>query len=393
MTAQDHAPTVAIAGAGLGGLAAALALQRQGIAVAVYEQAAELGEVGAGITLHPNAVKALAWLGLADEIAATGVVVARNAIKHWQTGAILVAQEKGDETIRKFGAPLIQTHRADVHRALEQAVRRNDPGCIRVSHGLKDFRETADDVELTFANGTTARNGILIGADGIKSVVRARAFSPEPPRFMGRVSWRGVVPRARVPDAALQPGSAILIGPGATFGYYLMRAGTLVNYVATVTTDIWTEEGWSIPSTIDEVLVHFPGWHADVAAIIGATPPGACFKWALFAHAPLKGWTQGRIALLGDAAHPMLPFMGQGAAQAIEDGVILARCLIAEPDPVAALRRYERARIARATFIQLESTAKAERWESRDTDAYRGQKHRNEDEMGVFDYDAGTAAI
>ncbi|MCB2106545.1 MAG: FAD-dependent monooxygenase [Rhodobacteraceae bacterium] len=384
---------IAVIGAGLGGLAAALALQRQGFTVSVYEQVAELGEVGAGITLHPNATKALNFLGIGDEIAANAVAVTRTAIKHFQTGAILVDQNKGDANLAKFGAHMYQTHRADLHRALENAVRANDPGCILTNHALSTFSDAGSHVELQFANGHQVTTDLLIGADGIKSVVRRAAFSPEPPRFMGRVAWRGVVPRDRVEDAVLQPGSAIFIGPDKTFGYYLMRRGTLVNFVATVRTDSWREEGWSIPSTIEEVTAHYDGWCRDAREIMCATPPNGCFKWALFAHAPLKTWRNGRVAVLGDAAHPMLPFMGQGAAQSIEDGIILARCLKATPGAREALARYEAARIERATFIQFESTAKAERWESRETDNYRREKHRNEDDMGVFDYDAGTAPI
>lgn len=386
-------PQVAIVGAGLGGLTAALALQRFGIDVTVYEQSAQLGEVGAGITLHPNATKVLTFLGLGDALAATGVAVDHTAIKHYQTGKILVETRKGDEWVRRTGVNMYQIHRADLHGALERAVRANDPNCIRASHNLVGLSELGTRVDLRFEDRPSATADVLIGADGIKSLVRKSLFSPEAPRFTGRIAWRGVIPRVRLPDEVIWPGSGIFIGPERTFGWYQIRSKTMINFVGTARRDGWAEEGWSIPAAVCDVLDEFKDWHPHARTIIAATPADACFKWALFAHAPLETWHKGRVAVLGDAAHPMLPFMGQGAAQAIEDAIILARCLRETSDVPGALARYERARKERATFVQLESTAKAERWESPKTDSYGPQTHRNEDTLGIIDYDAATAPI
>lgn len=384
---------VAIIGAGLGGLTAALALQRFGLAVDVYEQASRLSEVGAGITLHPNATKVLTFLGLGDALAATGVAVDHTAIKHHETGHILVETRKGAEWVRRTGVNMYQIHRADLHEALVGAVRSNDPACIRLSHDLTGFENSDHGVRLQFAGGGQAVCDAMIGADGIKSFVRAKTFSPAPAVFTGRVAWRGLIPRDRLSDEVIWPGSGIFIGPDRTFGWYRIRGGALINFVGTALRTGWAEEGWSIPADPAEVADEFKGWHAHARAIIAGIPHEACFKWALFTHAPLARWHDRRVAVLGDAAHPMLPFMGQGAAQAIEDAIILARCLAADSDWSTALARYERVRKDRATFIQLESQAKAERWESKQTDTYGPKTHRNEDTLGIIDYDATAAPI
>ncbi|MDX2143660.1 MAG: FAD-dependent monooxygenase [Rhodospirillaceae bacterium] len=385
--------SIAIIGAGLGGLAAALALQRLGHPVSVYERSAHMSEVGAGITLHPNATKALTHLGLGEAIAATGVAVQHTAIKHYKTNQVLVETKKGGEHVAKFGAHLYQIHRADVHHALERAVRAHDPHCIKTNHALIDIQNLDDAVALYFDSDVTVMAEAAIGCDGIKSTVRAKMFSPAPPVFTGRIAYRGVLPRTLVSDEMIWPGSGVWIGPERTFGAYVMRAGTLVNFVATVRKHAWTEEGWSISADRDEVLAEFSEWHPFVQDIIRRTPGEALFKWGLFSHAPLQNWVHGRVAVLGDAAHPMLPFMGQGAAQAFEDAVILARCIDGSPGPAAALRRYQAARQERATFVQLESAAKADRWESANPENYSPANHRNEDTLGVVAYDAATAPI
>jgi salicylate hydroxylase len=385
--------TLAVVGAGLGGLAAALALLRRGIAVSVFERSAHMSEVGAGITLHPNATKALMHLGLGEAIAATGVAVQHTAIKHYQTNRVLVETKKGDEHVAKFGAHLYQIHRADVHHALEQAVRDYDPHCIKTGHALVDIESLDDAAVLRFDNDVSVMAEAAIGCDGIKSTVRAKMFSPAPPTFTGRIAYRGVLPRELVSDEMIWPGSGVWIGPGRTFGAYLIRGGALVNFVGTVRKDAWTEEGWSIAADHEEVLADFADWHPCVQDIVRRTPREALFKWGLFSHAPLPFWVRERVAVLGDAAHPMLPFMGQGAAQAFEDAVILARCFADSVDPAAALKRYEAARRERATFVQLESASKADRWESANPEKYNPGNHRNEDTLGVVAYDAATAPI
>jgi salicylate hydroxylase len=384
--------TVCIIGAGLGGLTCALALARAGRKVVVYEQAPVLGEVGAGITLSPNASRIMIALGLGEGMRALGVVPPRQLTQNLHTGAVLVERERGEAVEAQYGAPYIHLHRADLHALLADALEAAQPRAIVLDHRLEDIAVGADGAELHFAHGATVRAGAVVGADGVKSLVRDRLFATQPPLFTGQVAWRGVLPRAGLPAEvqALPPG--IWIGEKRLFMRYPMRDWALVNYAAFVNLEGWEEEGWAIPSTREELLGHYADAEPRLKALIEATPPDLLFKWALHAREPLETWIAGPVTLLGDAAHGMLPFMGQGAATAMEDGMVLARCLAAFPLP-EALRRYEAARRERTTMVQTQSRLLGLQFQGKDPESFGKGPIRNEDALGLFAYDAVNCQI
>ena len=375
-------------GAGMGGLTCALAMQRAGISVRVYEQAPELAEVGAGLTLSPNGSRALIGLGLEKELARLADPPSYQAVHHYQTGQVLVRTVRGDLTLEKYGAPYYQIHRADLHRMLADAVRANDPDSICLGHEFERYTQDAAGVTAFFTNSNSASGRALVGCDGVKSPVRSQMHVQEPPEFTRYVAWRGLAPAAGVPAQAVDPPSGIYIGPGHLFVRYLIRGGETVNYVAFVEREDWQVESWSQRSTVKEVLDEFSEFHELVRAIIGATPPELCYKWGLFSRRPLESWSVGRVSLLGDAAHPTLPFMGQGAVMAIEDGIVLARCMAKADTLSEAFERYESARVARTTMVMENSATIIHRFFADDTDRFAERNNRNEESLGLFNYDA-----
>jgi len=382
-----------IIGAGIGGLTAALALQRAGFGVSVYEQVPELGEVGAGITITPNACHALNYLlgeQFVDELCD---VPASGAIKHFETGATLIDTQRGDLPKKQYGANYCQVHRADLHTALADAVRRNDPGAIHVDCRFTGLEESGSGITARFANGRTAGGDILIGCDGGRSEVRQVLWGPDEPRFTGYIAWRGLVPTAGLDPAYLVPDSAAFAGRGHTFTRYKVRHGTLYNFVAFSRRDQWEVEGWSERAEISELLEEFSDFAPEVQAIMRAIPSDQCFKWGLFDRPPLERWTLGRASLLGDAGHPMTPFLAQGAAMAIEDGLILARALSAADDWREALARYENARRERGSFVMLESHVNARRIYGRDPDSLSRNSHKSAESLGLYEYNPVTVPV
>lgn len=374
----------------MGGLVLALGLARAGQPVTVYEQAPKLGELGAGITLSPNAVRVIDWLGLAAPLRALGFVPDRQWTQHWQTGEVIRESFRGADFAAKHGgAGYYHIHRADLHAMLAEGLEAAAPGALRLGKALRD---ATPDGAMVFADGSTAQADVVVGADGLKSAVRTARFATAAPHFTGQVAWRGIVPVAALPAAvqAMPPG--IHVGPQRLFMRYPVRGGSLINYAAFVELQGWEEESWSIASTIPELLGHFDGWDATVRAIIAATPPALLFKWALHAREPLDSWIDGRVTLLGDAAHAMLPFMGQGAGTAIEDGAVLARCLAAFA-PDVALERYEAVRRERTTMVQTQSRLLGLQLQGKDPASLGRGTLMNEEALGLFDYDAVTVAI
>ncbi len=384
---------IIIAGAGLGGLSAARALLQRDIPVIVLERADTLAEVGAGITLSPNATKALEHLGLKEALSDFATVVRRQGVTHFETGKILVENDRGDEPLRKYGAHYYQAHRSDLHSALVDAVRALDKNCIRLNAEVAAIGQDANGAHAELASGETLSGRALIGCDGLRSRVRQSLFGEDDPHFTGHVAWRGLIPLESDDLFGMELTAGLAIAPEKSFGWYPVRNETVLNFVALAQTSEWAEEGWAIPADIEDLLAVYEGWDPRILAIIDAVPRDACFKWGLFDREPMDTWTSGRITLLGDAAHPMLPFMGQGAAMAIEDAVVLARCLEGADDVPAALKRYEDARLDRTAFVQLESRAKGLRLEGKETDTYNKKKHRNEESVGLFEYDAATVAV
>lgn len=382
-----------IVGAGLGGLTAALALLKAGFRVSAFEQAAELGEVGAGVTITPNGVHVLNHLLGREVMARVARTPAAGAIKHYRTGAILVDTNRGNRMQEQYGAPYCQAHRADLHAALASAVRALDADCIHTGCSFGSLEELADGITATFRNGRTATGDILIGSDGIRSAVRRALWGEEQVHFTGYIAWRGLVPMERLDPTMIVPDSASFAGPARTFARYKVRQGTLLNYAAFSKRDEWAEESWSVHSEIAELQQEFSDFAPEVQSIITATPPERCFKWGLFDREPLEQWTKGRATLLGDAAHPMTPFLAQGAVMAIEDGMVLARACQAAADWREALARYESARRERGTFVMRESHVNARRMYSRDPDNYTTASHKTAESLGLYAYNPLTVPV
>jgi salicylate hydroxylase len=342
--------SVGIAGGGIGGLTAALSLLQRGFDVHVYEQAREFAEVGAGIQVSPNASRILHRLGLADALAGMGVRPLAWRQRRWDDGRTLLRTPLADVVVEVFGFPHYQTHRADLLAVL---VRELPGDGLHVSHRLVGFDDRGDRLSLAFENGETAEVDLLIGADGIHSTVQRLLFGEQSPHFTGCIAYRGLIPAERVADLEIAVESQVWMGPGRHFVHYYVQGERLLNWVALVEQDTWQRESWTDRGEVADALAAYEGWHGQIRRIIESVDE--TFIWALFDRAPLKRWSQGRVTLLGDACHPMLPFMAQGAAQAIEDGAALAACLAETSGVEAALRRYESLRLPRASKIQAMS--------------------------------------
>ena len=383
---------ILIAGAGLGGLTAALALQSRGFDVAVHEQARNLGEVGAGLTLSRGAQHVFRNLGLMDRIAPFATRSTGFPFLHYQTARIL-----GGELNMGDGAPddghddvSRQMHRADLHAILAAAFDERAPGRLHLGHQLAGIDDSGDRVRASFANGDSAEADALIGADGVRSVTRALLFGADAPRFTGQIAYRFLVDRAAaLPFMGLGRG-AVFLGPKRTFNRYTLRSGQIMNCVGIVATDGWADDGWATPATRAEVLAAFDGWHPDVTGLIGQAE--SLIKWGLFDRAPLPLWSRGRVTLLGDAAHAMLPFLGMGAAMAIEDGMILGRAFSAEGSVETAFARYEAARRPRTAMLHAKSVEQGELTQARDPDNYDAANAPASD-PAIMAYDPVTASI
>ncbi|HEY7483094.1 MAG TPA: FAD-dependent monooxygenase [Streptosporangiaceae bacterium] len=343
-------PRVAVVGGGIGGLAAAAFLHQAGLPVTVYEQARELTEVGAGVVVSPNAVRLIRRLGRLERFERLAIPLEAGwEFRRWADGRVLFSQRLGEECARRYGEQCYVAHRADlldvVRSEVPEAALRLDARCDAVRRG-------ADGVELTFADGSTATADVVVGADGVHSTVREAVAVPEPPRFSGLCAYRCLLPADRAPGFALRPVQTLWIGPGHHLVHYPISGGRLVNVVAFAPARDWRVESWTAEGSMDDLRAEYAGWAPQLTDLLGAADRTG--RWALLDRDPLPRWTDGPITLLGDAAHPMFPFFAQGAAQAIEDAVVLAGCLAANPStPLAALRRYERIRRPRATRLQV----------------------------------------
>jgi salicylate hydroxylase len=351
------AARIAVVGGGIGGLAAALSLLEAGFDVQVYEQARALSEVGAGIQIGPNASRILWRLGLGPALDRRGVRPVAVHQRRWDDGRTLQRAPLGAELEATYGAPYYHFHRADLLAALASAL---PPERLHTGYRLRGLDDRGAKVVLTFAIGVEAEADVVVGADGIHSNVRTLLFGPEAPRFTGCIAYRGLVPAERLRHLDLELTSNNWMGPGRHFVHYFVAGATLVNFVAVIEQDSWTRESWTDPGEVADALTAYEGWHPQVRAIIGAVDE--TFKWALFDRAALPQWSKGRVTLLGDAAHAMLPFMAQGAGQAIEDGAALAACLVRDGAVPAALERYEVLRRPRATRLQELSRANKTRF-------------------------------
>ena len=346
---------VLIAGAGIGGLTAALALARQGIAVALFDQARKLEEAGAGVQLGPNAIHVLTELGLADRLKSAVVAPSAIRVRSGRSGRGVATMPLGTTSIARFGAPHWLIHRADLQSALLAAVA--DEPLITLTLGAKvdDFAIEPAGVRAIVADGRSSADCVgsaLIGADGLWSRLRARLGDAAEPRFAARTAFRALVPVADMTPSDRDSVVNLWIGRNGHVVHYPIRAGTAVNIVA-VTSNRWRSPAWSTAASREEVLDRFPEaiWAAPLRQLLAA--PRRWQKWALYDRPTLRTWGRGPVTLLGDAAHPMLPYLAQGAGMAIEDAAVLARELARSPDDrAAALRRYESARAPRTARVQ-----------------------------------------
>lgn len=346
-----------IAGGGIGGLTSALCFHHQGWSVEVCERSPELGEVGAGIQISPNAMKVFEALGLGKALAAVGFRPEAIELRMGQSGMRLIRTELGDAAASRWGSPYLHIHRADLISVLAKALEERAPGSIRLGASIVSYKQTDVGVTTTLADGGESSGDVLVGADGIHSAVRNQMLGPEQPVFTGNVAWRCVVPVDRLGDDVPDPVACAWMGRGKHAVTYLLRGGQLANLVAVIERDDWTKESWTEQGSREEALADFAGWHPIVTRLIEESD--ALFRWALFDRAPLKRWTDSRVSLLGDSAHPMLPFMAQGAAMAIEDAWTLSAQLASKRPVQEALRAYEKIRFERASGVQAGSRANA----------------------------------
>lgn len=377
---------IVIVGGGIAGMTAAAAIAQAGFPVTLLESAPQFGEIGAGVTLSPNAMKGLDFIGACEEAAAAGVEPTRQRVQHWQDGRTLVQMDRSTQRA-KYGAPYVTIHRADLHDVLARAAQAAGVD-MRTSAAVVD----SDGATAILADGSRVEGDLLIGADGVKSVIRKR-FETAAPHFTGHVAWRTLVPVT--PELqALSDFPGIIIGPGAMITRYNIRGGTAMNLVFFARQSGWAEEGWTTPVDPSEIRQVYAGWCADAQALIEAGCQQPMYKWAINARTALPGWNlDGNVTLLGDAAHAMTPFLGHGAACGIEDAVVLARALAAAPTVAEALTRYEAARHERASFIQAESNANADRMQGQEADLFGIGAMKDEESLGLFTYDCRTVEV
>lgn len=346
-----------IAGGGIGGLTAALCFHHQGWSVEVCEKSLELGEVGAGIQISPNAMKVFEALGLDDALLEVGFRPEGIELRMGESGLRLIHTMLGDAALNRWGSPYLHIHRADLISVLQSALLERAPNAVRLDAAVEKYQCDSDRVTVTLATGDSVTGDLLIGADGIHSAIRTQMLGPDQPRFTGNVAWRSVVPIERLGEHAPDPVACAWMGRGKHAVTYLLRRGKLANLVAVVEREDWTKESWTEPGRREDALRDFAGWHPIVTRLIEESDQ--LFRWALFDRAPLERWVEDKVAILGDAAHPMLPFMAQGAAMAIEDAWVLAARVAREGPTLTALKSYEKIRFARASGVQSGSRANA----------------------------------
>jgi salicylate hydroxylase len=380
---------ILVVGGGIGGLATALGLLRAGLPVRLFEQAAAIAEVGAGLSLTPNACKALRFLGLGRWLEEVATQLDHQLLFDATTGALLLEHDRRPGA-NPWGAPYAVAHRADLVDALVGAIHALDPGAIHTDARVAALHAMPNSVAIETIGGGRIDGVALIGADGARSLVRDAMFGDAAPEFAGHVAWRALLPGEAVPHADLPlRQSRAWAGPGATFVAYRLRHGELVNLVGLSRSARWRAEGWREAAPVAEARAVFAGFPAPVGRMLDAIEDETIASWGLFRRPHAAALASGRVALVGDSGHPMLPFMGQGAAMALEDAVVLARASTAMPDdPHAALQRYDRARAPRTRAVMAASAAGADRLQ-----ATRPDPSRNEDVLGIFAYDPATQQL
>jgi salicylate hydroxylase len=385
----DKRLRAAVVGGGIGGLSAANALLRRGVDVTVFEQAEALGEVGAGVFIFPNGLRQLERMGLKEPLAKVGARVGKGS-EYYRMDGTIVGQVLTTDSSGWNG--LYGMHRADLLRVLADAL---PATAVRTGHRCVGFEQNAIAAQLKFANGNTFEADVVIAADGIQSALQRYVVEPSTPEYSGSRAYRGLIERAKLPGWRKEA-HQIWMGDGKHFMVFPVRRGELLNYVGFVPTKDETVESWSAVGDRDELAASFAGWDPRVVELLAKVE--SCFWWGLYDRRPLAAWTNGRLALLGDAAHAMLPHVGQGANQAIEDAVALA-VLLEGRDPAAApgaLRQYEAFRRVRAEVVQAEARKNGLRYDSR----YKSLEQRDREiatsaefRKWLFDYDVERTAL
>ena len=348
---------VLVVGGGIGGLTAALALQKHGHTVTVAEQSGMISEVGAGLQLSPNAMKVLNALGVSARVMRDAFRPQAAEMRWGKGGAKIFDFPLRKNAVNRWGAEYIHVHRADLIEALSEELLARAPDALLLGRHLESYENRGDRIVAHFAGGESIEADLLVGADGIHSVVRKQMLGPDAPRFTGNVAWRATAPVTALGDNAPPPTACVWAGPRRHAVTYLLRRGSVANFVGVVEHKSPGEESWTATGAKEQALKDFRRWHPSITAIIEAAD--TVNRWALYDRKPLAKWSDGRAVLLGDACHPMLPFLAQGAAMAIEDAWALVACLEAESDVPSALAAYEGRRKPRVTKVQAGARANA----------------------------------
>jgi salicylate hydroxylase len=387
---QNTKLRVAIVGAGIGGLTLGLLLKTAGYPVQIFEQAHVLGEVGAGLTLSKGAQATLGEAGVLEDVKRAALISAAIPFLHYKTAARLAGDYDRSDGAAQPDAPVgRQIHRADLHSILA-AKFATIGGELFLGHRLIGIEEGG--ARLRFEGRDDAVADLLVGADGLRSAVRSLLLEPSAPIFTNQVAWRFLIPTSEALPYMSAGRAAVYFGPGKVINRYTLRKGEVLNCVALARTEGWFEEGWSVQGDPAEMLQLYDGWHEDVVGLMRLATPQTLRRWGLYHRDPLPFWRTGRATLLGDAAHPMLPFLGLGAAMAIEDAMVLTRALAQETDLEAALELYEAARKPRTAEVYRQSIRQGELLQSRDPDAFDGAAAPASDRT-FYDYDPVTAPL
>lgn len=348
---------ILIAGGGIGGLTAALCLAQSGHKVEVFEQAEQFSDLGAGIQLSPNCTRVLHQLGLEPELKKHGFLPEGTEIRDWKSGKLISESRLGQFAVDKYQYPYYHIHRGDLVKLLFEASKLEDNIQLNVNAEIKSFEQSHNRVQL-HVNNTVHSGDLLVGADGIHSAVRSALWGEEQAQFTGNVAWRALVHTADIPKGLIPPVASVWWGPNKHFVHYFLRGGELINCVCVVEKQNWQIESWTEPGEHQELKSAFTGWHQDIQLLLDHCNKDTLYKWALYDRQPMESWSKGRVTLLGDACHPTLPFMAQGAAMAIEDSAVLASCLNQSPIE-DALKQYETLRKDRTASIQRGSRRNA----------------------------------
>ena len=362
---------IVIAGAGIGGLTAGASLLQAGHDVTIFEQASELSEIGAGLQLSANATHVLHYLGLGPALAEVGVRPGAYVFRLHDTGEEIQRFALSDDHEKLHGAPYYQVHRADIHTLLAAKVHELKRDAIRLNCRVIGFEESSEGVKLRLADGTIVQGDLLVGADGLKSIICQQLNGNIPATYTGDAAWRTTVPVERLPRNFMEQVMMVWMGPGRHVVAYYLRAGALLNFVGLVETDEVSEESWTAKFPWERFKADFEGWHADVQTIIDAADREGCYRWSLHYRPVIRSWSTRRATLLGDAVHPTLPYLAQGACMAIEDGAVLTRALDQADTIPEALQLYQRNRADRTRRIVNQSSANRKLFHLRTVDEIR----------------------